>query len=86
MEIQERSGSMAPVLAQERSWTIEDIYNLPDGSRAELIDGQIYNMAPPTTRHQRILSFLHLEIGDYIRAKKAPVRFFRLPLQFSDCG
>lgn len=47
--------------------TIEDIYNLPEGQRAELIDGQLYNMAPPSTAHQRILSFLHLEIGSYIR-------------------
>ncbi len=48
-------------------YTINDIYNLPEGHRAELIDGQIYNMAPPSTTHQRILSFLHLEIGSYIR-------------------
>ena len=28
-------------LIQEKSYTIEDIYALPDGQRAELIDGQI---------------------------------------------
>jgi len=33
-------------LPQERTYTIEDIYNLPEGTRAELIDGQIYYMAP----------------------------------------
>ena len=48
-------------------YTINDIYNLPEGHRAELINGQIYDMAPPSTAHQRILSFLHLEIGSYIR-------------------
>ncbi len=32
---------MKPELAQEKSYTIDDIYSLPDGSRAELIDGQI---------------------------------------------
>ena len=45
---------MAPALAQEKSYTIDDIYSLPEGSRAELIDGQIYYMAPPSTKHQRI--------------------------------
>lgn len=25
-------------------YTIEDIYNLPDGQRAELIDGELYMM------------------------------------------
>ena len=48
-------------------YTINDIYNLPEGHRAELINGQIYDMVPPSTAHQRILSFLHLEIGSYIR-------------------
>lgn len=31
-------------LVQNRIFTIEDIYNLPEGERAELIDGQIYMM------------------------------------------
>lgn len=33
---------------------IEDIYSLPDGERAELIDGQIYYMAPPTKEYSII--------------------------------
>ena len=38
---------MAQALAQEKFYTIDDIYSLTEGSRAELIDGQIYYMAPP---------------------------------------
>ena len=38
---------MAPAVAQEKLYTIDDIYSLPEGSRAELIDGQIYYIAPP---------------------------------------
>ena len=34
-------------LPQEKTYTIEDIYALPEGQRAELINGQIYDMAPP---------------------------------------
>ena len=48
------------------SYTIEDIYALPDGVRAELIDGQIYYMATPTRTHQRILLSLSRLIADYI--------------------
>ena len=36
-------------------YTIEDIYALPEGERAELIDGNIYYMAPPNRRHQDII-------------------------------
>ena len=70
---------MTPALAQEKSYTIDDIYNLPEGSRAELIDGQIYYMAPPSTKHQRILSFLHLEIGNYLRARNGECEVFPAP-------
>ena len=62
-------------LPQERIHTIDDIYNLPEGERAELINGQIYYMAPPSTAHQRTLSFLHLEIGNHIRNNNGS--FFR---------
>ena len=40
------------VLRKEKIYTTDDIYALPDGERAELIDGKIYYMALPTTRHQ----------------------------------
>lgn len=38
-------------------YTVNDIYDLPDGERAELIDGKIYGMAPPSTKHQRLVHF-----------------------------
>lgn len=44
-------------LKKEEIYTIEDIYALPDGERAELIDGKIYYMAPPSTEHQRLIHF-----------------------------
>lgn len=47
-----------PALAQQRFGTIDDIYALQDGERAELIDGQIYYMAPPTRKHQDIVGEL----------------------------
>jgi len=54
-------------LRQEKAYTIEDIYTLPDGERAELIDGKIYYMAPPNTKHQRLVHFFDREIGNYIQ-------------------
>lgn len=56
-------------LPQHEEYTIEDIYNLPEGTRAELIDGQIYYMAPPTRRHQKLLLSLSRAIADYIDKK-----------------
>ena len=47
-------------------YTVDDIYALPEGERAELIDGEIYYMAPPTRKHQRILGELFAVIREYI--------------------
>ena len=56
-------------LPRETACTIEDIYALPDGQRAELIDGQMYMMAPPSYRHQRLVTQLSRIIGNYIADK-----------------
>ncbi len=50
--IRKGSVTMPPAFAQEKCYTIDDIYALPDGERAELIDGQIYSMSPPSRKHQ----------------------------------
>lgn len=54
-------------LAKETFYTIEDIYNLPEGQRAELVDGQIYMMAPPNRIHQEIVGELFGIIREYIK-------------------
>lgn len=56
-------------LRKEETCTIDDIYALPDGERAELIDGKIYYMAPPSRTHQQILLSLSRRIADYIDSK-----------------
>ena len=48
---------------KEELYTTDFIYNLPDGERAELIDGQIYYMAPPTFTHQRLLHYISTEMS-----------------------
>ena len=53
-------------LLKEDIYTIKDIYALPDGERAELIEGKIYDMAPPSAAHQRILIALSTAIYNYI--------------------
>lgn len=54
-------------LRKEEVYTTADIYALPDGERAELIDGKIYYMAPPNTKHQTLVMDLSYQIKDHIR-------------------
>ncbi len=66
-------------LPQKQDYTIEDIYALPDGQRAELIDGKLYMMVPPKTIHQRISGALHAAIYQYIKSRKGSCEVFAAP-------
>ena len=64
----------------EGPYTEEDYYNLPENVRAELINGQlIYNQAAPSRIHQKILSALHILIGNYINAKSGSCEVYPAP-------
>ncbi len=67
------------VIRKEEIYTIDDIYALPDRERAELIDGQIYYMAPPNTNHQRLVHFFDREIGNYLQSKRGDCEVFPSP-------
>ncbi len=60
-------------------YTIEDIYNLPDGQRAELIDGELYMMATPGTKHQRLVTEFTYLIKDYIKRNNGECEIFPAP-------
>ena len=76
---------MPPALAQERRYTIDDIYSLPEGRRAELINGQIYYMAPPSRKHQEMLSFLHAAIYNHITLSKGKCKVYPAPFAVFLC-
>ena len=66
-------------LRKELAYTIEDIYNLPEDERAELIDGQIYYMAPTTFKHQTLVLELSTVINHYIKSKKGSCKVVPAP-------
>lgn len=66
-------------LANQRISTIEDIYSLPGGQRAELIDGQMYMMAPPSRQHQEIVGELFGTIREYIKKNKGQCKPYIAP-------
>lgn len=66
-------------LKREEYHTIDDIYNLPEGERAELIDGEIYYMALPGRTHQKISWKLHQTIANYIDSKNGKCEVYAAP-------
>lgn len=66
-------------LQQNKTYTSEDYWNLPEGERAELIDGQLYAMAPPNTIHQSLVSEFTRIIGNFIKSNNGACRVFPAP-------
>ena len=66
-------------LRKEEIYTLDDIYALPGGERAELIDGKIYYMAPPNTRHQTLVMDLSYQIKDYVKRNNGECNVFPAP-------
>ena len=65
--------------SEEKKATIEDIYALPEGVHAQLLDGQIYFMASPTRFHQEIVGELFFAITSYIRSNKGKCKVYDSP-------
>lgn len=66
-------------LLEKKIYTIEAIYALPEGKRAELIDGKIYYMAPPSRKHQDISGELYADIKSYIRSHGGDCKVYAAP-------
>jgi Uma2 family endonuclease len=66
-------------LLRKQCHTIEDIYALPEGQRAELIDGQIYDMAPPKRIHQKLVNRLCQTITNHIDSKDGGCEVYPAP-------
>lgn len=75
--MKKRSGVMP--LVENRVYTIDDIENLPERERAELLDGKIFYMSSPRLIHQKLLGELHVRIYNYIKSKNGSCEAFLAP-------
>ena len=66
-------------LLKENIYTTDYIYSLPDGKRAELINGVIYDMAPPNRLHQKIVFQVSKAIGEYIDKNNGSCEVYPAP-------
>lgn len=64
---------------QKQVYTSEDYWNLPDGQRAELIDGKLYAMAPPNRIHQELVMELSATIRQHIKDRRGDCKVYPSP-------
>lgn len=70
---------MDALARKSECYTIEDIYAMPQGQRAELIDGELYMMATPGRIHQRLVMVLSNSIFNYIQDKHGDCEVYPAP-------
>lgn len=56
--------------AEKERYTFADVLTWPGDERAELIDGEVVMMAPPTTTHQLISGEIFRQLANYLEGKK----------------
>lgn len=66
-------------LTELKEYTVNEIYGLPEGERAELIDGKVYYMAPPSRKHQHIVGELFAKIHNYVRNSLGKYDIYMMP-------
>ncbi len=72
-------GYLAMSLPDNPICTAEDYWNLPEGERAELIDGQLYALASPSRIHQEIIIELTYHFQHYIKSNKGNCKIYAAP-------
>ena len=67
------------MLLKKELYTSDDYWNLPEGERAELIDGQFYAMAPPSRIHQDLVMEVSATLRNYIKAHGGDCKVYPAP-------
>ena len=67
------------IFENNRKKTVDDYLAIPDGVRVELIDGQFYDMAAPTTIHQQLAMKLSTVLENYKLNNNGKCMIFSAP-------
>lgn len=67
-------------IPQEAHATAEDYWSLPEGRRAELVEGKLYDMAPPSVVHQKAAGGLFRLLANHIDEVGGPCLALQAPV------
>lgn len=55
---------------ENKKYTYEDLENIDDGNRYEIIDGELYLMSSPISKHQVVLMDMAFQFKEFFKDKK----------------
>lgn len=58
-----------------KKYTYQDLLEIDDGKRYEIIDGVLYEMSLPSVNHQDIVGKLYVQLHNYLKGKNARFLF-----------
>lgn len=64
---------------RQGEYTVEDLDDLPENWRGELIDGVIYDQASPTSDHQRAVGWIHWKLYSFVEEQGGDCEVFSAP-------
>ena len=59
--------------------TSDDYWSLPEGVRAELIDGELWGLASHGRKHQEIVSALTVRLSNFIESQQGRCKVYPAP-------
>ncbi len=62
-----------PLPVKKEQYTFADCLTWDEGERVEIIDGEAFLMAPPSSRHQEIAFEIGRQLGNFLEGKKCRV-------------
>lgn len=74
-----QKGSVFYMPLSKGSYTSKDYWNLPDGKRAELINGIFYDIAMPDRIHQQLVAELSFTVQNHLLKIHSPSEVYLAP-------
>lgn len=70
---EEEKKNMENLAYSIKKYTYQDLLEMNDGKRYEIIDGVLYEMSSPSVNHQDIVGELYVQFHNYLKGKKCKV-------------
>ncbi len=70
---EEEKKNMENLAYNIKKYTYQDLLEIDDGKRYEVIDGVLYEMSSPSVNHQDIVGELYVQLHNYLKGKKCKV-------------